>query len=126
MQGSGHILADRDFAVDSNPLGAAGRAALDGDGRPAATEVAGNEFEQFFVRLAVDGRRLELSEPSTVVGLRQQTDSRARLDLDRDDRGLRCGEGLRSPGQSLAGRLAYQGRSTRVTLNGGSSSGSTA
>jgi hypothetical protein len=47
--------------------------------------VASNKREKLFVRLAVDRRRLELSEPDTTLDLLDEADARVRLGLDLDD-----------------------------------------
>jgi hypothetical protein len=47
--------------------------------------VASNEREELLVGLAVDRRRLELSEPSATLDLLEQADARVRLNDDRDD-----------------------------------------
>ena len=76
-------------AFDSNQLGTSGGATLERNRRLAATEVTCYKREQFFVRLAVDRRRLELGKPNAILSLRQDADARVRLDLDRDDGDLR-------------------------------------
>ena len=72
MEGLGHILEERAWAFDAHQLCTSGRATLEGDGRLATAEVTSNECEQLFVRLAVNRRRFELREPSTILGLRQE------------------------------------------------------
>ena len=85
MEWLGNILEGRTWAFDSNQFGTGRRATLEGHGRLAASEMAGNESEKLLVGFAVDGRRLELSEPGATLDLLEQADARVRLDLDRDD-----------------------------------------
>ena len=47
--------------------------------------MASDKREKLLVRLAVDRRRLELSEPGATLDLFERADARVRLDLDRDD-----------------------------------------
>ena len=47
--------------------------------------MASNKREKLFVRLAVDRRGLELSEPDATLDLLEAADARVRLDLDLDD-----------------------------------------
>jgi hypothetical protein len=85
MEGLGAILEERTWAFDSNQLGTSRRATLEGHGRLATAEMASNKTKELLVRLTVDRRRLELSEPGAALDLLEEADSRVRLDLDRDD-----------------------------------------
>ena len=90
MEGLGHILEQRAWAFDANQLCTRGRATLEGDGRLGATEVAGNERKQLFVRFSLHGLRLELSQPRVTFKLGQEAHASVGLDLDRDERDMRA------------------------------------
>jgi len=81
MERLGHILDRLVAAFDLNQLRSARRTALDGDCGLAAAEVAGDQRDKLFVRLALYGRGLQLSEPYATFLWREKADPSTRLDL---------------------------------------------
>jgi hypothetical protein len=75
-------------ALDSNQLCSTGRTALDGHCGLAAAEVASDQRDKLRIRLALHRRRLQLSEPGTIFGRREQADASAWPDRHLDDRCL--------------------------------------
>jgi len=112
-----HIVEDGNCSLDSNQLGTSRGTTLEGNGRLAAAEVAGNECEQFFVRLAIDWRRLKLSYPSAALGSLEDADASIRFDPYRDHRGLHFRNSHMGP------NVQVERRAARVRTNEESSIG---
>jgi hypothetical protein len=84
MEGLGHILERLVATFDFNQLHSARRTAPDGNCGLAAAEVAGDKRDKLVVRLAIYGRRLQLSEPDPTLLWREKADASTRLDLHLD------------------------------------------
>jgi|SRR5664280_2482293 len=81
MEGLGHILDRLIAGFDLDELHSSRRTTLDGDRGLAAAEVASDQRDELLVRLAIYGRRFELSEPYTTFFWREKAEASARLDL---------------------------------------------
>ena len=89
MEGLGDILGRPAAAFDSDKLRSGRRTALDGDRGLGATKVARDQGDELFIRLAVQRRRFELSNPNAIFFRREKADARARLDPHLNRRLLR-------------------------------------